>query len=351
MRTELPEAWQQQIGWCDRGGSPFTARVLEAAWGDWLEGGALRELLPAWDGDALVDAVALRVAGALHSLVLDGSDATLASLYPPRRTDFEPGAGPAAVRNALRVHRGRVADYLKGPPQTNEIGRSAVLLGGYATIAARTGLPLALRELGASAGLNLLWSRYFYELGGKTTWGDPDSSVTIRCEWRDHSPALPRHIEVASWHGCDAAPIDLRKPNAATRLASYVWADQRERLNRLQAAIAVAQAQKLTVERADAAAFVARELAIARPGETTVVYHSIFWHYLPAVTQRAIRNSIEETGARATAAAPLAWLALEMPDGKSLPQLNLTLWPGGERIKLAEAHPHGAYSRWIAPAT
>jgi len=350
VSTELPDAWRQQIGWCDRAGSPFTARVLEAAWDDWLEGGALRDLLPAWDGDALADAVALRVAGALHSLVLDGSDAALAELYPPRRCEFDPVAGPRAVRNALRVHRARVADYLKGPPQTNEIGRSAVLLGGYATIAARTGLPLALRELGASAGLNLLWSHYRYELGGNTTWGDPESPVTIRCEWRDNASALPRHIDVASWHGCDAAPIDLRTPNAAIRLASYVWADQRERLDRLQAAIAVAQAKSLTVERADAATFVARELAIERPGEATVVYHSIFWHYLPATTQHAIRSAIEAAGARATAAAPLAWLALEMPDAKSLPCLNLTLWPGGERITLAEAHPHGQYARWLMSA-
>ena len=43
MTPDFAEAWQRQIGWCDRAGSPFTARVLEAAMADWHAGGALRE--------------------------------------------------------------------------------------------------------------------------------------------------------------------------------------------------------------------------------------------------------------------------------------------------------------------
>ena len=143
MKTSLAEAWQRQIAYCDANQSPFTARVLEAAWADWQAGGALHELLPDGPGDAGADAVPLRVAGALHSLALDGSDAALAALYPPRCEHFNAQAAPAAIVAALHTHRRRVADYLRLPPQTNEIGRSAVLLGGFAAIARATGLPLA----------------------------------------------------------------------------------------------------------------------------------------------------------------------------------------------------------------
>jgi len=112
LNPAFVDAWRQQIDWCDRGGSPVTARVLEAALGDWLAGGTARELIPDWNGDPWSDAVSLRVAGALHSLVLDGSDPELAAQYPPLATGFDPVAGPAAVRRALIVHRERIAEYL-----------------------------------------------------------------------------------------------------------------------------------------------------------------------------------------------------------------------------------------------
>lgn len=349
MSAALASAWQKQIDFCDRNGSPFTARVLEAAWTDWLDGGALRALMPDWPRDPGADAVPLRVAGALHSLVLDGSDPALAAIYPEHADRFDPVAGPAAIRNAIAAHRARIAAYLRRPPQTNEIGRSAILLGGFATIAIRTGLALALREIGASAGLNLLWHRYRYDLGAGRTWGNADNPVTIRSDWRGTPPALPPTMRIASWHGCDEAPIDLVDPDAALRLTSYVWPDQSERLARLRAAIALARTAELQVERVDAAAFVQRELARPRRGETTVVYHSIVWQYLAPATREAIRTAIQDAGTRTTAAAPLAWLALE-PPAAARPRLTLTLWPGGEPETLADAHPHGMDADWGAAA-
>src|SRR5687767_13323029 len=157
MTLSLAEAWSRQIAWCDGNGSPFTARVLEAAWAERERGGTLAELLPDWPGDAGADAVPLRVAGALHAMALDGSDTGLAALYPPRRSAWDGALGPAAVARALAAQRERVAAYLRVAPQTNEIGRSAVLLPGFAAVARATGLPLATFEIGASAGLNQLW--------------------------------------------------------------------------------------------------------------------------------------------------------------------------------------------------
>ena len=345
MSIDLAATWSGQIAWCDENGAPFTARVLEAAWSDWLAGGALRELLPDWPGDARADAVALRVAGALHALALEGVDRALAALYPPRSATFDPVEGPPAVRNALLRFRDRVADYLQRPPQTNEIGRSATLLGGFAIIAARTGLPLALREIGASAGLNTLWDRYRYDLRA-ARWGDPASPVLIRAEWQGEAPVLPPRIAVSSRRACDVTPIDLRRSGAATRLMSYVWPDHPERLARLRVAITLGAVAGVAIEQMDAADFTARELSEPRNGAATVLYHSIVWQYLPAPTRVAIRQTLRAAGARATPEAPLARLALEVPDPKSWPKLSLTLWPGGERVLLAEAHPHGNVVRW-----
>jgi hypothetical protein len=347
--TALATAWSAQIAWCDRNGAPFTARVLEAAWQDWLADGALRELMPKWDGDARADAVPLRVAGALHALVLDGRDPALAALYPPQRTAFDPVAGPPAVRAAIARFPAHVADYLIRPPQTNEIGRSAALLGAFATVAARTGLPLALCEIGASAGLNLLWDRYRYELGD-LRWGTAESPVQIRADWSGNPPTLPARIPVAARCGCDLAPIDLRAPGAALRLTSYVWPEQADRLARLRAAIALATAHGTTPERVDAADFVAREFAAPRPGVASVLYHSIVWQYLGEPTRAAIRDTLRRAGERATPDAPIARIAFEIPRAARGAQLVLRLWPGGHREVLAEAHPHGNVVHWGAPA-
>jgi hypothetical protein len=345
MEPSFAAAWQRQIDWCDANAAPFTARVLEAALADWHAGGALRELLPQWPGNAWADALPLRVAGALHAMALDGSDANLAALYPPRREVFDSIAGPAAVSAALHAQRERVAQYLRSAPQTNEIGRSAVLLGGFAAIAQGTGLPLATLEIGASAGLNQLWHRYRYQLGA-VTWGDAAGPVLIRSAWKGALPALPERIEVASQAACDIAPIDLRAPGAALRLSSYVWPDQRERLERLRAAIALAQQLGVQVEVCDAQDWVERELAAARSGRATVLFHSVMWQYLPPAKRDALRECIAAAGARATREAPLAWLAFEPPAADADFELALTLWPGGQRRVLASAHPHGLAVTW-----
>ena len=345
MPLTLAEAFARQIAWCDDNGSPFTARVLDAAWADRERGGALHELLPGWPGDAGADAVPLRVAGALHALALSGREPALAALYPPRRERFDAALGPPAVAAALARQRELVAQYLAVAPQTNEIGRSAALLPGFALIAHETGLPLATFEIGASAGLNQLWHRYRYRLG-KVAWGDAASPVRIDAEWRGPMPALPPHIDVARHAASDVAPIDLTDDAAVLRLTSYVWPEQSERLQRLRAAIALARQIGLHVERADALPWVHAALAPQRTGQVTVLYHSVRWQYMPPSTRDALREVIAAAGARATPDAPLAWLSFEPPNADAHMELTLTLWPGGTRRVLAEAHPHGRWVRW-----
>ncbi len=343
MTVGLAESWLRQIAWCDGNGSPFTARVLEAAWADRERGGALAALLPDWSGDAGADAVPLRVTGALHALALSGRDSALAALYPPRQ---ETGDLARAVAEALANHRDFVTEYLAVAPQTNEIGRSAVLLAGFAAIAQTTQLPLATFEIGASAGLNQLWHRYRYALGD-VTWGDARSEVLIRAEWQGPMPVLPERIDVASHAACDVSPIDLQSDGAALRLTSYVWPDQHERLARLRAAIALAQRLQIRVDAADALTWAQDALSTQRPGCATVLYHSVMWQYLPEPTRNGLRGLIEATGTHATRQAPLAWLAFEPPAADAHMLLTLTLWPGGERRVLAEAHPHGKWVRWL----
>ncbi|MEK7383689.1 MAG: DUF2332 family protein, partial [Elusimicrobiota bacterium] len=152
-------------------------------------------------------------------------------------------------------------------------------------------------------------------------WGDPASEVIIRADWQGAKPSLPDRIELASQAACDIAPIDLAADGAALRLLSYVWPDQHERLQRLRAAIALARRLKVRVDAADALPWVRNALAARREGQTTVLYHSVMWQYLPAAPREALRECIEAAGQRASADAPLAGLAFMLLLGPAEPLL------------------------------
>lgn len=343
----IPAAFRLQVGWCNQLKAPFTAALLNWLSADWQAGGALRERLPHWDGDPQADMLPLRIAGALHGLVLCGQAPDLAAVYPPQADAFDAAHAAAPLAAALRGHDAHWQRYLANAPQTNEVLRSAVLLPGYAVVAQRTGLPLAICEIGASAGLNLIWDHYRYQLGG-VAWGDAASPVQLQTQWRGAPPpALPTRIEVAERAACDRAPINLDEPDAAWRLASYVWPEQTQRLQRLRAAAQMATQAPWRVEAADAAAWVTRQLAQLRPGRCTLLVHTIVWHYLPASVQQAIRDAVQAAAMRATPDAPFGWLRMEPPAWEAPPELQLDLWPMGASLRLARAHPHGAWVEWV----
>jgi hypothetical protein len=299
-----------------------------------------------WRGGPGRDALALRFAGALHALVLRGRAPELAAVYPPN--PIRPEALWRAVRAALDRDADFIRAVLQGPPQTNEVARSGVLLSGFLTVAAETGLPLALSEIGASAGLNLHWDRFHCVLG-RASWGPRNSGVRLAPEWRGHEPpAAP--VRVMDRAGCDRNPLDPGDADDRLRLLSYVWADQIERMARLRAALDIAAASPIRVERADAATWLEGRLAAPMPGRAHVVFHSIVWQYLPRGTRTRIVASIEAAGARASRQSPIAWLRLEPDRGAPGAALTLTLWPGGRPRILARGDWHGRWVEWRAPA-
>ena len=346
---ELADVFRTQAGICGAMGSAFNQALADRCAGDLEAGGRSAELLSPWLGrDArslFADAVPLRWLGAFHDRALRGVDPELTAAYPAPGRPGKPQAAWAAIGMAMGEDSAALARFMQHEPQTNEVLRSACLLPGFLAIARTTGLPLRLLELGASAGLNQFWDRYVYDLGSGGLWGDAASPVRLAAEWRGPAPNLDQAVRVASRAACDRAPVDLNDPAACRRLRAYVWPDQFERLARLDAAVGLALREQVVVERADALAFT---LAHGAPqaGLGTVIYHSIFWQYLPDETQRGLAAAIEEFGGQASATAPLAWLRMEpAADNLSLIEVRLTLWPFGEEQRLATCSPHGT---WIA---
>jgi hypothetical protein len=242
-----------------------------------------------------------------------------------------------------------LSDFLDHEPQTNEVRRAGGLLGGFLTVAAETGLPLRTFEIGASAGLNQFWDRFRYAMG-PVTWGDPASPVFIEADWQGGPPPCAQ-MEVVERGACDRRPTDLTDPEQLRRLLACIWPDMFDRLERSRRAIDLALACGAQVDAADALAWT-REHVACRAGAATVLYHSVFWQYLPPDTQAGLTAAIRDIARQATDHAPFAWLRFEpSPENMALIEVRLSLWPGGAERKLGEAHPHGARMRWMALAT
>jgi hypothetical protein len=346
VKPDVREHFLKQADACDQLGSPFTARLCRTLPTVLDETTATGNRVVNWPGDPRADALALRLCGGFHNLVLIGADKALAAIYPPA-TAIADAEFALVLGHAISRHDGRLHDLLDSAPQTNEVARSGMLLPGFLTIARETGLPLAVHEIGASAGLNLLFDRFHYRYGD-ATWGDRKSPARLAPEVRGQMPPLHGALSVSVRVGCDRLPVDLADAGARLRLQSYVWPDQPQRLERLRGALMIAAAEPPRISAEDALAHVARKLEQRRAGAAFVLFHSIMWQYMPAASQAEISRLLDTAGKSADASSPIAWLRME-PDDTRDPHamLTLTLWPDGSARKLARCDYHGRWIEWI----
>ncbi|MEL6607451.1 MAG: DUF2332 family protein [Pseudomonadota bacterium] len=350
MTPDLREAFEHQGVACAALGSPFMERWCNTVLDCIDPDSKLAARLLNWDVGRLRgthDAVALRLAGGMHLLRLQG-DAVLDAVYPPHQVDDIPFR--AGLTAALALHDTVLTAALDQPPQTNEVRRAAVIIAAGHWLTARTGKMLVTSEVGASAGLNLNWD-FFCLHAGDTVLGPGDSPVILSPEWRG-TPAHACPAYVAEARGVDIATIDPGDPREALRLQSYLWPDQQDRLDRTRAAVGLFNAPDTEgrVDEGDALAWLPERLA-PRPGHCRMIYSTIAWQYLGDRRTEG-EAMIAAAGAQATANSPLAWFTME-PDGQSPgAKLTMHLWPGDEPAQILDfgrVDFHGRWVDWQAP--
>jgi hypothetical protein len=261
-------------------------------------------------------------------------------------TGLQPGYAP--FRSAVLDRRDELAAVmLARRTQTNEPARCATLLPALALLPQ----PLALLEVGASAGLCLLPDRYDYAYGPHRIAGHPGGLV-FPCQPRGPVPLPPQSPRIAWRAGIDLNPLDVTNPDDAHWLNCLVWPGEGERADRLAAAIEIAQAQPPRVVPGDLVDQLASTAADAPSEATLVVFHSAVLAYVSPARRAEFAEAVRALGAEwLSNEAPGVLSALpgfpaDLPDPDPGPAPFLLTRAG--RDPLAYVDSHGTWLRWLA---
>jgi hypothetical protein len=275
---------------------------------------------------------------AVQYLLLGGLEHELGAYYA---SIVEHPLDPAQIGPVLRSfcldYQSELIDLLRVRlVQTNVVRRSAALRLGLAVIARREHDPVALMEVGCSAGIHLRFDRYRYEIAGRV-WGDPKSELTIATEWRSTAqpPDLDRLPKIASRVGIDLNPVETRNPSDRRWLRSLIWPENRGQAELLDQALAVVGADPPPMIAGDAIEICPQVAAELPPGQPLVVFHAATRYHVP----RTLRQQFDETIASLAEGRTLYWLSLEgplfpeprMPAGVPLHVLALRTIAGEQR--------------------
>lgn len=343
-----------------RGRSPLYERLLAGLSGAaerGFDGGVIARLL-CMAGPVGPYEARLLLMAALHRAALDHPDLPHAEWYPQAMGAAvrPPDSGaPGALALAYLVeHEDGVATFMRGTRiQTNEVGRCVALLPGILE-AGQFGLPLRLFELGASAGLNLHLDHYHYRYDGGPSWGPNTGPVlATRAEGRVPRSLAPPTLAVTERRGVDLRPLDVHDDDHVRNLHAFIWAEP-DRHERLAAALAIARAEPVTIDKGDLIAWATDR---CRPADqtTTVVFQSQVRHLLSSQQRDELGATIEGLLRAASPSAPVVHVAFEAPrgikdDGASQPEVTVGIGDGSGPptwTTIASADWHGRWMRWF----
>ncbi|MFY1690927.1 DUF2332 domain-containing protein [Plantactinospora sp. WMMB782] len=246
----------------------------------------------------------------------------------------DPGAFHDYVLENWPVIAAEVADRAT---QTNEVGRCALLL----PVLARLPQPLALLEVGASAGLCLYPDRYAYRYDDRPLG---DGEPVLDCALTGTEP--PDRLPEVVWRaGLDLNPLDVTVPADLAWLDATIWPEHAHRRARLRAAAAVAAADPPLLLRGDLVDDLPALAARAPAGATLVVLHTAVLYQVPAPRRAAFVELVRGL--------PGHWIANEAPE--VLPYDGLPAEPGDgfhnvlalDGRPLAWTRGHGQAMTWF----
>lgn len=223
--------------------------------------------------------------------------------------------------------------------QTNEAARCSALL----PVLGRLPSPIALIEVGASAGLCLFPDRYSYAYNDSVLG---ESAMRIDVQYSGPVP-VPTALPQVAWRaGVDLNPLDVTSDDDVAWLQACIWPEHDRRRHRLARAIEIAAIEPPTILQGDLNATIDRLIEAAPVEATVVVWHSAVLAYLPTEQRIAFGEDMKRR-------TNVVWVSNEAPgivDGLVSAEPPPTtdafvLGLDGTEV-LAFTDPHGEWIQW-----
>jgi hypothetical protein len=324
---------------------------------------------------------------ALHCSVLRDPSHRFAQWF--KTVDGTKTPGDSELKSALASFLDERFDELKelvtkGATQTNEVGRSALVLPAMATLATEQNKPVAIVEIGTSAGLNLRPDAYAITYTNAdsttTTVGPQDSAVRIATDSSQSKEPLPfeamNALRLGTRIGVDLHPLDVTDEFEARWLCALIWPDDLTRFLRLRAAVDHAIENPVAIVQGDAVQTVGAHIASVSDEQYPVVITTWVLTYLTEPQRHAFSQELD----RAAQTRDFAWIAMEHPayaNGLPWPDTVAVAWgkqsldPAGETVVIsgtplvvhrykngvrtshwtATVHAHGHWINWHSAST
>ncbi|MCX4966283.1 DUF2332 domain-containing protein [Streptomyces sp. NBC_00654] len=289
--------------------------------------------------------------GAVHHVLRRGVQHPLASYF----TGHEDLADDRAIdllADFCRQHAGQIRRIIGARSvQTNEVNRCSVLLPAFAALQQQLddGRPIRIVDVGASAGLTLLWDRYTYEYNGhRLTLPDSNRDTVVHCAVRGGTPPLTLDVtRFVHPVGIEPNPVDVTDPEAIEWLISLTWPEQTKRMRTLNSALALAARTPPTI-----LAGTAQEHLVGIVDETPADQHLLFvfsWSIYQIFGSPGGRERLVDTFAELSRRRPLHEISIGH-FGHDTPRVIMASHDGGVSRSDVVAHcdVYGTWLEWLA---
>ena len=286
---------------------------------------------------------------AVHFLLLKGIGHPIARFYEGLSGALEGPEDPYPnFRSFCLEHEDEISKLISSRlVQTNEVRRCACLLPAFVLVSQVSyGRPLYMIEIGAAAGLLLLWDHYGYRYGEALECGDHDSPVQIVCGLHgEGSPPIPNALpEVADRLGIDLNPIDVRDPNARLWLRALIWPEHRERARLLGRAIEAAKRDPPPLIAGDAIEVLPNILPSVPLDCTLCVFR--VWTSLPQRAREQLSSLMAQYGQKRD----MFVISTVGQRGNEIDLQLISFVKGVKTVKLlTHCETHGEWLEWLPP--
>ncbi len=242
-----------------------------------------------------------RFMAAVHYMLLEGESHSLADYYGT--VTRRPGPVTDAYSHFREFCLKHKHDLLQLTAtreiQINEVRRCVALLPAFAWARQLEGnRPLALLDVGAAAGLNLLLDHFYYDYGASGTVGNPMATVKLVCELRGLCPpVLPKEVPPIAWRrGIDCQPVRATDVQATNWMIALVSPDDLRRLGVLQAALNVAHQSPPEIVQGNACDVLLSAVAESPQDASLCVFHCFTTHHFSKSELKRFDDVLSELG-------------------------------------------------------